>query len=462
MLHCGQMKMKILTFASGLIASVLVFSFMLKVPQVHAQTSCNYYASPSGTGNGLSASTPFAIKAFWSIATPGTTLCLLDGTYTGDSAKMIQPPSNFAGTASQPITIRALNEGRVLFDGGGALMPAWLQGSYGVLEGVNLRNGSDSTLQISGNHWVIRKVIAWDAKIDGAVVAMAGQYNLLEDAAAFGRGRKTIGMGAGRQGPGYNILRRVWSQHNYSAGEASGIEQGYGQDNTTLENVVATWDNSSTEPAQVYGPIESFSTQNSRILGSIFYHTATDRRIATSYGAFFAHSQGGAGGKPPTHNWFAKHVLAFVHPDHPQFATTPSMWVDFFDIADNNRLEDSVGVGGRSFLRNVTQTNVRVGTSMAAAIGAGKSIWDELPGICRRYASTPGESSSTLTSTPLWPWPMNQRIKDALVQSGRAPVDITQTMEKLLGPISQTCTTGTPPSAATLVPRNLRRVTGAN
>jgi hypothetical protein len=37
-----------------------------------------------------------------------------------------------------------------------------------------------------------------------------------------------------------------------------------------------------------------------------------------------------------------------------------------------------------------------------------------------------------LTNQPLWPWPMNQRIIDGLVQSGRDPVDITATVVKLL------------------------------
>jgi hypothetical protein len=43
------------------------------------------------------------------------------------------------------------------------------------------------------------------------------------------------------------------------------------------------------------------------------------------------------------------------------------------------------------------------------------------------------------TTQPLWPWPMNQRIKDALVQSGRQPVDVTGTVEKMLGRIPQEC-----------------------
>jgi hypothetical protein len=56
---------------------------------------------------------------------------------------------------------------------------------------------------------------------------------------------------------------------------------------------------------------------------------------------------------------------------------------------------------------------------------------------------------------------MNQRIKDALVQSGRDPVDVTQTIEGLLGPIPQACTTGALLSETTLTPQNLR-VIGAN
>ena len=58
--------------------------------------------------------------------------------------------------------------------------------------------------------------------------------------------------------------------------------------------------------------------------------------------------------------------------------------------------------------------------------------------ICQRY------QDGQLTNQPLWPWPMNQRIKDAMVQSGRAPVDVTQTIERMFGPIPTECKTGNP------------------
>jgi hypothetical protein len=63
--------------------------------------------------------------------------------------------------------------------------------------------------------------------------------------------------------------------------------------------------------------------------------------------------------------------------------------------------------------------------------------------LCFRY------KDGVLTSQPLWPWPMNQRIIEATTQSGRAAVDVTATIEKLMGPIPAACkTTGTVSVAA--------------
>jgi hypothetical protein len=53
--------------------------------------------------------------------------------------------------------------------------------------------------------------------------------------------------------------------------------------------------------------------------------------------------------------------------------------------------------------------------------------------ICMRY------ENGVLTDEPLWPWPMNQRILDARRQSGRPPIDVTSTIEEILGPIPSRC-----------------------
>ena len=56
----------------------------------------------------------------------------------------------------------------------------------------------------------------------------------------------------------------------------------------------------------------------------------------------------------------------------------------------------------------------------------------------------------------LWPWPMNQRIKDGLVQAGYPPVDVTATMEQLFGPIPASCRGGGgPPPVVPVPPTNV-------
>src|SRR5262245_66645105 len=77
---------------------------------------CDYYASPNGGGDGLTSSRPFRIQDFWAKAAPGKTLCLLDGIYQG-AANMIVLPVGKSGTSGGPITVRALNDGRVSIAG---------------------------------------------------------------------------------------------------------------------------------------------------------------------------------------------------------------------------------------------------------------------------------------------------------------------------------------------------------
>jgi hypothetical protein len=459
-MHCGQMKMKMLTLASGLIASVLVFSFMLKVPQVHAQTSCDYYASPNGTGNGLSPSTPFQISKFWPVATPGKTLCLLDGTYTDDNS-LIQVPTSFAGTASQPITIRAVNDGKVLIDSGGR-RPINLEGSYGILEGINSQGADNAAIRFRGSHWTVRRVVIWNNGPNDDGVALgdfSGDHNTLEDCAIFGKGRIVLTVGSAGRGDTYNTVRRCWLRWEYRSGNQSPSVvsiQGYvGQSHTIFENILATRarqpGSTITEP---YPPFHMAATADSKLLGSIAY--VPPGVVYDSDGAFFSLSGGDfrsdIGQFPWTERNLVKDLVAVADPSSNAFQGGA---FDFTAATGtNNVVENAVAIWGNAGICQSQGwsgcSTIRHFTSLQSAQNSFGSIWTAVPGICHRYVD------GQLTNQPLWPWPMNQRIKDALVQSGRAPVDITQTMEELLGSIPQVCTTGEPPPAVTLAPRNLR------
>jgi hypothetical protein len=418
-------------FLLGCLSLACMFTFGMTA---EAQSTCTHYASPNGTGNGLSLSTPFQISKFWSLATPGKTLCLLDGTYS-DGNSSIVVPETFAGTSSQPITIRALNDGKVTIQGA---MRVWTRGSWGVLEGINvLATGtSEFVVGFGGDHWTMRRVVALSNTGDITAITSWATNSVMEDMAAIGLARKIVTVGADGGGQfSTTILRRLFILHTGRRSSGSpyeSLEVGYGQNAITVENAIVTRDtdpgaNTDTNEA----PILAFQTVNSKILGSISYAPASAAFLGNQMVTMYSHGAG-------TPNLVLRDIVGFLEPGNPSFNGARPFTLTG-DSRDTTMVaQNLVGVGGAASTCDVSGWgsscgNIRSGTSLAAAIGAGKSIWNEVPGICKRYVD------GTLTDQPLWPWPMNQRIKDALVQAGRTPVDVTQTMESLLGPIPAEC-----------------------
>ena len=106
-----------------IMAGLLILAGLLlaMVSPAQAQPSCSHWASPGGsaTSSQCTDAAPCRIMTWLnnsSMTIPGATLCLKSGTYTG-SESMISIPESFAGTAERPITIRALEPGKVTIDG---------------------------------------------------------------------------------------------------------------------------------------------------------------------------------------------------------------------------------------------------------------------------------------------------------------------------------------------------------
>jgi hypothetical protein len=454
-------------------------------PQV---ANCSYYASPNGTGNGLSIATPFRISDFWAVAAPGKTLCLLDGLYQGP-ASLIDPGRNapgLSGTNGNPITIRALNDGAVMLDGQFTRQAVYFNAnSWWVLEGFNARHGNAAGviyLSNGSSHNVMRRFVAWDATIDannGVILHSRGSsYNLYEDCAAFGTARKIAGAGQTSVG---NTYRRCWFRWEGNTwGSPLAVTMTYNSTFPTFENVLLTWSGESMPqtytnvqpaiPMTNYNPfapggiltVDRIDTTppkhaNINLRGSIVYTKATDRIPTTAIG--------GAPGRVFPRLWVfgsssitIEHVVSVMDPVHPRFN-------DLFGIALTRKpqnclvkganCEDPVvnniatnitsirGTQGDMFHTDWTVTNDSAGTSLAAvpspwtATGTGANI-------CFRWG----------TNTPLWPWPMNERIKAATAMAGsysgpcptcvggrvaRTETDVTADIARLLGPIPQAC-----------------------
>ncbi len=430
----GARDSRVVGLRNSLLAGALV---TLCLPQV--SLACDYYASPNGGGNGLSQSSPFKISSFWSIASAGKTLCLLDGTYTGQDS-MIDPGWNYpsvSGASGNPITVRALNDGKVWIDGQFARRPVYLKNNnWFVLEGFNAYNGSDKVIVIASSNVTARRVIAWSnsnslSNADETFL-VAGPNNIVEDCAAFGTGRKVL---SGVQTGNDVVFRRCWvrfEEHpraQVNNNPDTSVELGYNALRQTFENIIGTWDESGggafNEPEGVFrtwGTNGQTLTLNSKVLGSIGYvksgDTVSTRRI---FQADHASSL--------EYN----HVVSFAQPG--AFSNVQPFFFEDTPGATGLKISNSVGIGSATSTipSQWQKTNFRQGNSIAAAIGTGNSLYQEVPGICYRY------QNGVLSSTPLWPWPMDQRIYDAMVRAGKTPLYVTQQIESLLGTIPSQC-----------------------
>lgn len=422
--------------------------------------SCTHYASPSGTGSGASNSSPFKIANFWPIAKPGSTLCLLDGQYTG-SASMIDPPDNLKGAPSSPITVRALNDGKVLLNGQSSRPPInFYRNDWFVVEGVNACCSSIDVLRIGySNNITIRRVIGWDAADRNYMIFSLnnGQDNLLEDVAGWGIGRKIIESccDANR-----TTVRRFWGrwEGSHVVGPKMVISLAYDNYNMIVENAIGSWSGERMKSTYVLGDyygnpwkgngagtytnhavdqpygifaVDGFTKSNrnanSKLLGSIAYITPTDRFNA--YAAVFVTA---------VDRLELKDAAVFVDTSQSSKKKFSLNNISGYSGYNGSGLtaRNLTGIGGSAsiFQSQWQKSNILEGSGLSV-YGSGENLFNTTRGakLCHRY------KDGILTSQPLWPWPMNQRIMDAMVASGRSSLDVTKTVERMFGPIPSAC-----------------------
>ncbi len=173
-----------------------------------AAQAATYYVGPDGNdaASGTTAEQAWSTLArAWPQLLPGDTLTLLDGHYTEPLE-----PNGANGTPAAPITIRAQNDGQVTIDGQGRTIPVHLYRDYYVIEGIVARNGDHAIYFVSGSHNVLRRVSGYNANPDdnSDVFAIFDSHdNLLEDCVAAGTGRKMIMIYRG----GDNTVRRCFA-----------------------------------------------------------------------------------------------------------------------------------------------------------------------------------------------------------------------------------------------------------
>jgi hypothetical protein len=469
---------KLFSFGSRYLSTLLLATIVaLMLVSAAEATVCTHYASPTGTGNGLSLSSPFKISNFWSLAGPGKTLCLLDGTFTG-SDSMITPPSGLSGAALTPITIAAMNDGRVRINGQGVRNPLILRNNdWFVIEGINVSDSSGTVVLIDtgADNIVIRRVCAWNASATTShhVWAITESHDvLLEDVCGFGTGRKIFShTQSSSSGIAKRLtIRRAWGrwEKNTSIGPKATFEHTYDSYDATYENIIGTWDETAMEGAPLDQPYGIFSTaglpqenqcSNGKFLGSIAYVRSTDKAASWLGGLFGARSVDcitirdiAIYIEPGTHTNL-RPILGQkfdgIYKTQTTILNAPFSIRQFINVTE---------IGGSASYINAdpvngwTKTNHVDVDTVAAAPNLFNGAGSMGARICKRYRD------GVLTNEPLWPWPMNQRIKDAMVESGRASVDVTKTIESMFGPIPSACTASGSPTTVSIpaTPGNLK------
>ena len=469
-----------LGFALLIVFGILLWAVLFLLPALalaqaarpRTPPACTHWAAPGASGNVCSESQPCQIKTWLgSHAGPGKVLCTKDGRYTGEN-QMIDIPEGLSGTAERPVVIRALNPGKTLIDGEDSIRPINTRGSYGVILGMNACCGDNEVVMLRGDHWLLKDLMAWKSGAGGdTVIHMSGNNNTVEDCGTFGTSRKSIAAGAA--GGENNTITRCWTRwegnEHPTSNPSVSLEVGYGQNAVLVQNSISMWNRTGrqTEPE---GAGELFSSRDSKWLGSFFVIQHTDDYAPNTVMAAYvdAGSQSQQGQFNPLTNLVFRHNVAFIDPRHPGFSGKKGFMFnkgsDGGPPGTNNTVSDLVSVSGTQSTfssRSFPTSNIQWGRSLAEAIGQGKSLWTDsaaAPGICKRYVR------GQLTDEGLWPWPSEQRLKDAMTLSGTQPVSVTALMESLFGPIPAQCrTTGTgpgptPPSTVPVPPTDVEAV----
>jgi len=384
---------------------------------------------------------------------------------------MIQPPAGMSGTSNSPITVRALNDGAALIDGQFARIPVMLNGNdWFVLEGFNAKNGTYAVINIaSGSDYnIVRRVVAWDASIadNNNVIGIHGSVgNLFEDLAAFGTARKIFSQS---QGGDSTTCRRCWIRWEGSTDLGpQAMSTMYNSYDFLGENVLVTWSGESqpdgydaTSNGSRTGshptnglpsaPGEPLATDhidytnkcvNVRLLGSLVYIKPSDRFPSVAAIRINESSC-----------YSIQNTMAYISPSNPSFNSSYGFLLEraSWGMPSNvtaDRITSVRGAKGDSFDGASSVTNDSRATSLSSVAnpwsttGAGANL-------CYR------SQNGTATKTPLWPWPMNQRIKDATASAGayagpcpncsggraaRTATDVTAQVETLFGAMPSYC-----------------------
>jgi Concanavalin A-like lectin/glucanases superfamily/Putative Ig domain len=440
----------------------VILSLCLLIPTLSwGQAGCTHFGAPSaqGNGSGSSLSNAMTVANFIAQSSAGQVLCLADGTYTGTG---IQFFSDHQGSPGSPITIRAINDGGPFFDGGFGSNVIYFQNtSYITVQGVDgcCSPQFNNPLSFTDSHHItIQRVCVWHSNkpqfaggqgSNQHVIGFGSHDLLLEDICAFGYGRNTLIMAG--DNTFNNVMRRAWARwdgwEDNNGGTCPGgtIQTQYGTSHTNdiYENTISIF----------WGGLYGGAHPDGFPCGSLGAGWGTRAGIVGSPAD---------GGSTPGASWLG--FINYGYPDHNDIITNKpfsvavgmsNRWgqITIQDVYSDGRfgplnayninlygcdlpdLVDPINGGGRAGpcsqvhihnLTSILSPGQQTGTLAPAGSDSSNLAECTDPGSCPNFYTGAGGGSracfeyqnGSLTNTPLWPWRMDDRIKQALQRSG--------------------------------------------
>ncbi len=207
----------------------------------------------------------------YSSANCGQTIALVDGTYS----ELIV---NAACSSANPLTIRAVNDGKVFFNGQNTNRPCNISNSSWVnVEGIVCHHSENMVFGIQNSSNIkLSRVSAYQAGPDYAdhvFEIYRSNHITLEDTAATGRGRNMYLA----YESSFVTFRRCWGRYSENGNNNTGADfmQIYGSSDSLIENCVGT-----RRPSGILVDINqywyatwngSYRVDRNRTFGSVFY-----------------------------------------------------------------------------------------------------------------------------------------------------------------------------------------------
>jgi chitodextrinase len=431
-----------------------LFFFLLSLTGI--ANAATYYASPSGSGTTCSSSSPCSLTTGLERVAAGDTLFLKDGVYN-QSLKIAK-----SGSSGSYITIKAQNDGQATVITNSSAPACFINSkSYVDLEGiVCVGQGSTYYRAVdvdSSSHINLRRISAYNKSgEDGSGFNIDGSsYVLIEDGVAFGNDRKQYNI----QSDDHVTLRRCWASFDNWLGTGSQGDLGtltiYGSSNCIVENCIVTRTPSSI--GTIHG-IHNWANTGQTADNNAYYGNVVYGLTDWSYLVNRADASVGSGNNIFTNNVGINNLRGFYQRADTNMtvtnltmAGTTSATVGAYEVdasgtvtgvAGNVTNASLYGSAGYGFYRADSTLNHRYnnlysnvngdyrGTTTGPGelkanpyydtITYGKGAYLMVPPALQRRGEGGADigakvlyryQDGVLTDVPLWPWPMENRIK---------------------------------------------------